>query len=328
MPVSLASFDTSFRSGRFRPATRVGHVLSAAAISGDDIDFLCDSAEAFEVGGLARSPAAGMTVSLLFFQPSTRTRLGFEAATVALGCHAIGMDDMANSRSNKRTGESLEDAGAVISNLSDAIVIRHHEVGAAERLASRSRKPVINAGDGWNEHPTQALVDVFSLRRGLDGIRGKTLGFGGDPRGRTVRSLVLLLRHERPAELLFCPPAHVGIPQDVLAIMMEHQIRYRVITDISVALRHCDALMMAPYDMSDIGEAANSGYISPRVTPESHVVTAEKIIACNSETLLYHPLPRQDEIDVSCDDLPNALYFEQVRLSKFMRMAILERALV
>jgi aspartate carbamoyltransferase catalytic subunit len=179
-----------------------------------------------------------------------------------------------------------------------------------------------------NEHPTQALVDVFSLRRGLDGIRGKTLGFGGDPRGRTVRSLVLLLRHERPAELLFCPPAHVGIPQDVLAIMMEHQIRYRVITDISVALRHCDALMMAPYDMSDIGEAANSGYISPRVTPESHVVTAEKIIACNSETLLYHPLPRQDEIDVSCDDLPNALYFEQVRLSKFMRMAILERALV
>ncbi len=322
--MSFVSIKDSLQTSRFCPLP-AGHMLSAASLSIDDIDMLCEAAESFEMRRPSR--VSGMTVSLLFFQPSTRTRLGFEAATVAMGCYAIGMDDMTGSRSNKRTGESLEDCGAVVSNLCDAIVVRHHEVGAAARMASRSCKPVINAGDGWNEHPTQALIDIHALRRGLGSIRGKSLCFGGDPRGRTVRSLVQLLRHERPAEILFCPPSHVPVPQDVIATLQESQIRFRIIDSLRLALVYCDALMMAPYDMSDIGEMAASGYISPRATPRSHVVTAEDIETTQSGTLIYHPLPRLDELDPSCDDLPNARYFEQVRLSKFMRMAILEQAL-
>ena len=100
-----------------------------------------------------------------------------------------------------------------------------------------------------------------------------------------------------------------------------------VIDDVEIALRNSDAIMMTPYDMSDIGEAPGSDYLSPRVTPDTHRITAEKIERTNSKALLYHPLPRQDEIDPDCDDLPNAMYFEQVRLSKFMRMAVLDRAL-
>jgi aspartate carbamoyltransferase catalytic subunit len=215
----------------------------------------------------------------------------------------------------------------VISRLCDAIVVRHHEAGAADRMATKSQKPIINAGDGWNEHPTQALTDIFALRRGLGTISGKSIAFGGDPRGRTVRSLVHLLRFERPREILFCPPPHYDIPVDVLDAISENQIRYRVAKDITLALTDCDAIMMAPYDMSDIGEAAGSGYISPKATPDSHVITREKIERTNSKALIYHPLPRQDEIDPACDDLPNAMYFEQVRLSKFMRMAVLNQIL-
>lgn len=303
------------------------HLLTASEIDGDSIDEYCDLAEAYELGLMRDRAGAGKSVALLFFQPSTRTRVGFEVATVGIGAHAIGIEDMSASRSNTRTGESLEDCAAVFSNLCDAIVVRHHESGAAARMARRSQVPVINAGDGWNEHPSQALIDVFALRRGLGRIRGRSIAIGGDPRGRTVRSLVQLLRHEGPAEIVFCPPPHIPVPDDIVDAFTKHQIRYRLIGDIAQALTGCDAIMMAPYDMSDIGEAAASGYVSPRRTPASHVITSEKIDRLASHALLYHPLPRQDEIDPSCDDLDNARYFEQVRLSKFMRMAILDRAL-
>jgi aspartate carbamoyltransferase catalytic subunit len=308
-------------------AKPLNHLLTTKSIDSDDVDCFCEAAEAFELGRTSAPGSVGKTVALLFFQPSTRTRMGFEAATVALGAYSIGMDDMSGSRSNARSRETLEDCAAVVSRLCDAIVVRHHENGAAQRMAAKSQKPVINAGDGWNEHPTQALIDIFALRRGLGTIRGKSIALGGDPRGRTVRSLIGLLRYEGPREIVFCPPSHHEVPGDILIAIDENQIRRRTVLDIKCALTDCDAIMMAPYDMSDIGEPAASGYVSPNATPESYVITPEKIELTNSKTLLYHPLPRQDEIHPSCDDLPNAMYFEQVRLSKFMRMAVLDRLL-
>jgi aspartate carbamoyltransferase catalytic subunit len=310
-----------------RSESAVKHLLSAQSIDSNDVDAYCRAAEAFELGRASTPGTFGKSVALVFFQASTRTRIGFEAAAAALGAAAIGIDDMAASRSNSRTGETLEDCAAVVSRFSDAIVVRHHESGAAARMAAKSVKPVINAGDGWNEHPTQALIDIFAMRRGLGTIRDKSIGFGGDPRGRTVRSLAYLLRYEAPREIVFCPPSYYDIPRDVLALFGERNIRCRLVTDIVHALAECDAIMMAPYDMSDIGEAADSGYVSPKITPDSHRVTPEKIEKTGSKALLYHPLPRHDEIDTACDDLPNAMYFEQVRLSKFMRMAVLDRFL-
>jgi aspartate carbamoyltransferase catalytic subunit len=328
--VSLDSPRTLVRSPRWSfvrtdHSRRPRHLLTAKTLDYDDVDRYCEAAEAFEQGGMPALGSHGKAVALLFFQPSTRTRMGFEAAVVALGAHTIGGADMSASRSNARSGETLEDCAAVVSRFCDAIVVRHHESGAAARMAAKSQKPVINAGDGWNEHPTQALSDIFALRRGLGTIRGKRIGFGGDPRGRTVRSLIHLLRHEMPREIVFCPPPHYEVPEDLMYAISENQIRCRVVHNIDYALADCDAIMMAPYDMSDIGEAAASGYVSPKITPESHVVTPEKIEATGSKALFYHPLPRHDEIDAACDDLPNAMYFEQVRLSKFMRMAVLDR---
>jgi aspartate carbamoyltransferase catalytic subunit len=312
---------------RKNASPRLPHLLSARGITSNDLDEFCRAAETYELGLESAPMSFGKTVALLFFQSSTRTRMGFEAATVAIGAHSIGLEDMSASRSNVRSDESLEDCAAVVSRLCDAIIVRHHADGAANRMAAKSRKPVINAGDGWNEHPTQALVDIFALRRGLGAIKGKSIAFGGDPRGRTVRSLVELLRFEAPKEIVFCPPAHYDIPPDILFRITENQIRYRIAREITVALTDCDAIMMAPYDMSDIGEPPGSGYVSPNTTPDSHVITAEKIDRLQSKALIYHPLPRHDEIEPACDDLPNAMYFEQVRLSKFMRMAVLNRVL-
>jgi len=309
------------RSGRLR------HLLSARDLTIDDVDDFCQAADDFEAGLAPRQQLFGRTVALLFFQSSTRTRLGFEAAAVALGAHCIGMEDMSASRTNASIGESLEDCAAVVSRLADAIVVRHHECSAAARMATTSVVPVINAGDGWNEHPSQALIDIHAMRRGLGSLRGKSIAFGGDPRGRVVRSLIQLLRFEGPREIVFCPPPHYQIPEDIETALAEFQIRMRVIGDIDTALVECDAVMMAPYDMSAIGEPPASGYVSPHFTPSHFAVTAEKIERLGSNAQLYHPLPRFDEIDPSCDTLPNAKYFEQVRLSKFMRMAVLERLL-
>lgn len=303
------------------------HVLSAKALTIDDVDEFCHLADEFESGILPRQQLFGQTVALLFFQSSTRTRLGFESATVALGAHAIGMEDMTASRTNSSVRESIEDCAAVVSRLCDAIVVRHFESHAAIRMAEKSVVPVINAGDGWNEHPTQALIDIFSMRRGLGTIRGKSIAFGGDPRGRVIRSLVQLLRHEAPREVVFCPPPHYPVPEDLVAALAEYQIRLRLITDIDDALRNCDAITMAPYDMSAIGEPPASDYVSPHDTRDGFVITSEKIERTGSKALIYHPLPRFDEIHPSCDSLPNAMYFEQVRLSRFMRMAVLYRVL-
>src|SRR5689334_20147006 len=140
-----AKFPLRGRTGPLR------HVLSARTIDLDEVDDLCRIADAFEARSGSAPEAAGKTVAMLFFQPSTRTRLGFESATVALGAHAMGMEDMSGSRSraHARTVESLEDCAAVVSRLCDVIIVRHHETGAAERMAAKSLAPVINAGDGW-----------------------------------------------------------------------------------------------------------------------------------------------------------------------------------
>lgn len=303
------------------------HILGARDITVDDVDEFCQAADEFQSGHALRGQMYGRTVALLFFQSSTRTRLGFESAAATLGAHSVGMDDMSASRSNASIAESLEDCAAVVSRLCDTIVVRHHESDAAARMAATSVVPVINAGDGWNEHPTQALIDIYAMRRGLGTLRGKSIAFGGDPRGRVVRSLIQLLRFEAPREIVFCPPPQYTVPQDVVLTLAESQIRQRTISEIDRALTECDAIMMAPYDMSAIGEPASSGYVSPHFTPQHYAITAEKIERTQSHSLLYHPLPRFDEIHPSCDGLPNAMYFEQVRLSKFMRMAILERLL-
>ncbi len=310
-----------------RSETRRGprHLLTASTLDGDDIDDYCQLAEAFEARKVPTGRSAGLAIALLFFQPSTRTRIGFEVATVALGSHAIGIEDMSASRSNKRTGESLEDCAAVFAALCDRswCAITRQALRPAWRRAPRC--PSSTPATGGNEHPSQALIDIYALRRGLGRIRGRR-SRSRRSAGRTVRSLCQLLRYEAPGEVLFCPPPHIPVPDDVLDALARHQSaadHHGHRDGAEVQRRHHDgALRHVGYRRGRrVGlrvAAADPG--QPRDHPE-------KIARLGSRALLYHPLPRQDEIHPACDNLDNARYFEQVRLSKFMRMAILDRAL-
>lgn len=327
--MALVTFESRDRAARdARPDQRrprpPKHLLSANDLRIEDVDVLCRAADEFEAGVVPTQPRSNKTAALLFFQSSTRTRLGFEAAAFSLGAHPIGMEDMSMSRTNEKVGESLEDCAAVVSRLCDAIIVRHHDVGAAARMASTSVAPVINAGDGWNEHPTQALIDVYAMRRGLGTIRGKSTAFGGDPRGRVTRSLVQLLRHEAPREIVFCAPPQHPVPAELVTAITENQISYRLVPAIEHALRECDAITMLPCDIAAAAEPPTTSYVQPHISPEPYTINADKIARTGSKALLFHPLPRFNEIDKSCDFLPNAQYFEQVRLSKFMRMAVLD----
>jgi aspartate carbamoyltransferase catalytic subunit len=235
--VQIKKFTDSPVIPAIRSDLKPRHVLSTKDIDREYMENVFELALGHENRTRFSLALRGASIALLFFQPSTRTRLGFEVATVALGAHAVGMDDMSASRSNARTGESLEDAAAVISNLTDAIVVRHHEVGAAARMAARARCPVINAGDGFNEHPTQALIDLYTLRRALGDLKGRAIAFCGDPRGRTVRSLVQLLRFEDLAELVFCAPPHIPVPEDLTWSAEHAGLRLRLVNDVADELR-------------------------------------------------------------------------------------------
>ena len=175
---------------RKAPPKQLRHLLTARALDADDVDELCRNAAAHESWRGIRWTDA----------PARRSRCcSFSRAPAREWVSKRRRSRSARIRSASRTcrprartrapAESLEDCAAVVSRLCDALVVRHHEVGAAERMAAKSQRPVINAGDGWNEHPTQALIDIFAMRRGLGTIAGKSIAFGGDPRGRTVRSL-------------------------------------------------------------------------------------------------------------------------------------------
>ena len=301
------------------------HILSADDLSPDTVDEIHKLATDYETGRIRPHRFTGKSVALLFFQPSTRTRMGFEAAAAALGHQTVGATDMSSSRSNERSAETLEDCAAVVSRLCDAIVVRHHEVGAAARMAAASECPLINAGDGWGEHPTQALVDICSMRRDLGTLKGRAVAFCGDPRGRTVRSLVKLLRLEGVRKVVFNPPPTVPIPDDVVKCLVNGGIETFVVPEIATLLRDHDAVVMNPFDMSDVGEKAASGYVSPRSTPDTHKLTKRLLDDSSCRALVYHPMPRLDEIDPDCDASPAARYLEQVRISKFVRMAVLHK---
>ncbi|KOG32642.1 hypothetical protein ADK37_26415 [Streptomyces resistomycificus] len=278
----------------------------------------------------------GALVATLFFQPSTRTRLGFEAAALRLGARVTGFADPSTSRSVDYIGESLEDTARVVSELSDALVLRHYVTGAAHRAAHAAVCPVINGGDGSNEHPTQALSDVWTMTRRLGGLKGAVVALVGDPGTRVLRSLVHLLARLEVKRLLFLvPPAapliiagddavtHTSLPADLAAVLHESATAYEFRSDVAELLAEADAIEMMPIDVpsleSDPADLSSHLY----VTPERYRITAAKIRAAGSKALILHPGPRKDELHPDVDTTEGGLYFEQVKDSLYLRMAVL-----
>lgn len=257
----------------------------------------------------------GKIMAAMFFEPSTRTQCSFTAAMHRLGGNVIHINEV---HSSVQKGESLEDSVRMMSGYSDCIVLRHPEPGAAELASKFSQKPIINAGDGTGEHPTQALLDIFTIREEIGTVNGITITMVGDLKhGRTVHSLAKLLCLYK-VNLRFVSPDNLKMPQEVIDILNKHKISYQEYSRLEEALNDTDVLYMTRIqkerfvNQDDYEKCSNLYVINPQLMSKA-----------KKRMIVMHPLPRNTEISTSFDVDSRAAYFRQAEYGMFVRMALL-----
>jgi aspartate carbamoyltransferase catalytic subunit len=265
---------------------------------------------------------AGKILASLFYEPSTRTRFSFESAMLRLGGSVLAAAD-ATRQSSAAKGETLEDAVRVVSEYADVIALRHPEQGAAQRAAGASQVPVINAGDGAGEHPTQALLDLFTVQQEVGRLDHLRVGLAGDLRyGRTARSLAKLLALYQGTELVLIAPPELQLAADLRDQLRADGVVVREQADLGLAIRDLDVL----YQTRIQRERFPSAEAYERVRG-IYVVDPAMMRRLPPHAILMHPLPRVDEISADVDADPRAAYFRQARNGVPVRMAILDRLL-
>jgi aspartate carbamoyltransferase catalytic subunit len=264
----------------------------------------------------------GRVMAALFYEPSTRTRLSFEAAMLRLGGQTMGTDN-AREFSSAAKGETLEDTIRIVSGYADVIVLRHYEEGAAKRAAAVSSVPVINAGDGPGQHPTQALLDLYTIRDELGRIDGIKIAMVGDlANGRTVRSLTYLLSKFRQLKIWFVAPPQVGMRDDLKAHLDEHHIPWEETEDLDAVLPEVDVVYQTRIQKERFANPADYMALKGIYRIDNHSLELMRKYA-----IVMHPLPRVDEIAPEVDADPRAAYFRQARNGLHIRMALLDRLL-
>lgn len=263
---------------------------------------------------------SGRLMATLFYEPSTRTRLSFEAAMHRLG-GAVLTTESASEYSSAAKGESLEDTMRTVECYADLIVLRHFEAGSAAKAAAATTIPVINAGDGPGQHPTQALLDTYTIQRELGKIDGVKVGLVGDlANGRTVRSLAAMLTRFEGVELVFVAPEVVRMRDDIKQYLDEQGLKWSEATDLADVASEVDVLYQTRIqrerfaDRPDDYEKARGKYI----------VDGRIMESLPEHAIVMHPLPRLDEITVEVDADPRAAYFRQAANGMYVRMALLK----
>ncbi len=265
---------------------------------------------------------AGQVMAALFYEPSTRTRLSFEAAMLRLGGQTMGTDN-AREFSSAAKGETLEDTIRIVSGYADVIVLRHSEEGAAQRAAGVSDVPIINAGDGPGQHPTQALLDLFTIRAELAKIDGVRVAMVGDlANGRTVRSLAYLLSKFNDIKLWFVAPPQASMRDDLKAHLDEHHVPYTETQDLDAVLPEVDVVYMTRIQKERFTDPAVYEAVKGIYRIDKNAMARMRKYG-----VLMHPLPRVDEISPEVDDDPRSAYFRQARNGLHVRMALLDRLL-
>ena len=257
-------------------------------------------------------------LATLFFEPSTRTRLSFEAAMYELGGNVLSMSDAGSSSASK--GESVADTAKVISCYADIIAMRHPKEGAPKVAAMSATIPVINAGDGGHNHPTQTLADLLTISREKGGFDGLTVGLCGDLKfGRTVHSLISALSRYNNIKFVLISPDELKLPSYVKKdILKKNNIPYVQTTDLEGAMPELDILYMTRVQRERFFNEAD--YLRLK---DSYILTPEKLKNAKPDLAIMHPLPRVNEISVSIDNDSRACYFKQVLNGKYMRMALI-----
>ncbi|WP_312634343.1 aspartate carbamoyltransferase [Oscillibacter sp.] len=257
-------------------------------------------------------------LATLFFEPSTRTRLSFESAMLALGGSVLGFSEASSSSTAK--GETVTDTVRTVSCYADIIAMRHPKEGAPFAAAQRAEVPIINAGDGGHNHPTQTLTDLLTIHREKGRLNDFTIGFCGDLKfGRTVHSLVNALARQSGIQFVFISPEELKLPGYLKENVLEKQgLSYRETDSLEDAIPDLDILYMTRVQKERFFNEAD--YIRLK---DTYVLDPEKLVPAKKDLCILHPLPRVNEIAVAVDDDPRACYFGQVKNGKFIRMALI-----
>jgi aspartate carbamoyltransferase len=258
----------------------------------------------------------GYVMGALFFEPSTRTRLSFETAMQRLGGSVVGFASAGTSSAAK--GESLEDTIRTVDQYVDIIAMRHPEIGSAQRAAKVAQAVVLNGGDGAGQHPTQAILDLFTIQSERGRVEGSTIALCGDLKnGRTVHAGVELYKHY-DCKLILVAPEALKMPAEITARLRQRGIQVEETTDLEAALSRADVLYMTRIQKERFADPDEYQRLKG-----SFVLTREMIGRINPDVTVLHPLPRVDEISTDVDDLPGAAYFRQVQNGVFTRMALI-----
>ena len=299
---------------------KLHHVIEAQQFDRSTLAHLFEVAEKMEQvvqeGGIA--DYHNRIMATLFYEPSTRTRFSFETAMHRLGGRVISTENAAEFSSVSK-GETLEDTIRTMNGYADVIVLRHSEVGAAKRAAAVSQVPVINAGDGVGQHPTQALLDLYTIRKELGKIDGLRVAMVGDlAQGRTVRSLAYLLSKFQDIRIYFVAPPLLKMKEDILAHLREHNVWYAEETVLEKVLPEVDVVYQTRVQKERFGDLAE--YEKCRGV---YIINQACLRLMKPTAIIMHPLPRLDEITMDVDQDRRAAYFRQAQNGLYVRMALL-----
>lgn len=294
------------------------HLMSPLDFTPEELDRLFDLA-----GDIERNPQKyahscdGKILATCFYEPSTRTRLSFESAMTRLGGRVIGFSDAASSSAAK--GESVSDTIRVISCYADICAMRHPKEGAPMVAAERSGIPVINAGDGGHQHPTQTLTDLLTIRSMKGSLGGFTIGLCGDLKfGRTVHSLIHALIRYDNIRYIFISPEELRVPDYITDMLKNRDIPFQEVIRLEDVMPELDLLYMTRVQKERFFNEED--YIRLK---DFYILDTEKLSRAREDMLVLHPLPRVNEISVEVDDDPRAAYFKQAQYGVYVRMALI-----
>ncbi len=263
-------------------------------------------------------------MATVFYEPSTRTRLSFESAMRKLGGEVITTEN-AREFSSAAKGETLEDTVRIVDSYADVIVLRHYESGAAERAAKVSSVPIINAGDGPGQHPTQALLDLYTIEKEIGHLVGLSIAMVGDlANGRTVRSLCYLLAKYNDVKIYFVAPEVVRMKEDIKNYLTEHNVSFVEESDLKAVASQVDVIYQTRIQKERFGDRIED-YEKAR---GQYIIDKSILDIMKKDAIIMHPLPRVDEIRPEVDADSRAAYFRQARNGLYIRMALLKMVLL
>ena len=294
------------------------HLMRPLDFSVEELNALFDLAKDIEFNRAKYAHACdGKILATCFYEPSTRTRLSFESAMLSLGGQVIGFASADSSSASK--GESVYDTIRVISCFADICAMRHPKEGAPMVAAAKSKIPVINAGDGGHQHPTQTLTDLLTIRSLKGRLDNFTIGFCGDLKfGRTVHSLIHALVRYENIRFIFISPDELKVPDYITDELKDHNIPYEEVISLEEHINELDLLYMTRVQKERFFNEED--YVRLK---DFYILDKKKMAKAKEDMLVLHPLPRVNEISVEIDDDPRAVYFDQVQYGKYVRMALI-----